>query len=78
MRLRGRHDPSTGTYGPTLDVTNPALTFDPLVVAGFFGGGSSPVSVDAGSAGAGDNPGILAVFPNNAPDDQHAIVTTTT
>ena len=59
-------------------MTNPALTFDPLVVAGFFGGGSGPVPVDAGSAGPGDNRGILAVFPNNAPDDQHALVSTTT
>ena len=74
----GEIDPSTGTYGPTLDVTDPALTFDPLVVGGFFGGGSGPVSVAAGSAGAGDDPGILAVFPNNAPDDQFAVVSTST
>jgi hypothetical protein len=53
----GDIDPSTGTYGPTLDVSDPALTFDPPVVGGFFGGGADPVSVGAGSAGAGDDPG---------------------
>jgi hypothetical protein len=74
----GDIDPNTGTYGPTLDVTDPALTFDPLVVGGFFGGGAAPVSVEAGSAAPGDDPGILAVFPNNAPDDQYEVVGTST
>ena len=74
----GDIDPATGTYGPTLDVIDPALTFDPLVVRGFFGGGAGPVSVGVGSSAPGDNPGILALFPNNAPEDQHEIVSTTT
>jgi subtilisin family serine protease len=74
----GAIDPATGTYGPTLDVTDPALTFSKLVVGGFWGGGAGPVTVGVGSAAAGDDPGILAVFPNNAPDDQWAVVSTTT
>ena len=74
----GDLDPDTGTYTAFLDVTNPALTFSPMVVGGFFGGGSSPVMVGVGSAVAGDDPSILAVFPNNAPGDQVDIVTTTT
>jgi len=32
----------------------------------------------AGSVAEGDDPGILALFPNNAPPDQGAIVGTTT
>jgi hypothetical protein len=47
-------------------------------VDGFFGGGNGPVTVDVGSAAAGDDPGILALFPNNAPNDQHRVVTTST
>ncbi|MGH2635178.1 MAG: S8 family serine peptidase [Actinomycetota bacterium] len=74
----GEIDPATGTYGPTLDVTDPSLTFSKQAVGGFWGGGAGPVSVGVGSAAAGDNPGILAVFPNNAPDDQWAVVSTTT
>jgi len=71
-------DPATGTYGPTIDVTDPALTFSTNVVKGFFGGPLGPVSVGIGSAAPGEDPSILAVFPNNAPDDQFALVTTGT
>jgi hypothetical protein len=74
----GEIDPASGTYGPRLDVTDPALTFSKLVVGGFWGGGAGPVTVGVGSAAAGDDPGILAVFPNNAPEDQWAVVSTTT
>lgn len=74
----GAIDPVTGTYGPTLNATDPALTLSPMVVGGFFGGDPGPVTVGVGSAGPGDDPGILAVFPNNAPEDQHTIVATTT
>lgn len=78
----GTIDPATGTYGPTLDARNPALEIDPLVCGGFFGGaactGPNTVSVTVGSAGPGDDPRILVVFPNNAPGDQGDVITTTT
>lgn len=78
----GAIDPATGTYGPTLYTTDPALAIDPLVCGGFFGGasctGPSPVSVAVGSAAPGDDPGILVVFPNNAPNDQSTMITTST
>jgi hypothetical protein len=74
----GDIDPATGTYGPTIDVTDPSLNFSTSVVKGFFGGPAGPVSVDAGSAGTGGDPSILVVFPNNHPDDQYAVVTTST
>lgn len=74
----GEIDPATGTYAPTIDVTAPALTFSKQVIGGFWKGGGGPVSVDAGSAGAGDDPAILAVFPNNTPESQWAVVGTST
>lgn len=78
----GSIDPITGTYGPTLDVTDPPLAIDPIVCGGFFGGGActgvDAVTVDVGSAGPGDDPSVLAVFPNNAPGDQFDVVTTST
>jgi hypothetical protein len=70
--------PATGTYGPTLDVTDPSLTFSTTVVKGFFGGPGGPVSVGVGSAGTDDDPSILVVFPNDHPEHQHAVVTTST
>ena len=74
----GDLDEDTGTYTAFLDVTAPALVISPLTVGGFFGGGEPPVTVSVGSAAEGENPSILAVFPNNAPGDQYEIVTTTT
>jgi minor extracellular serine protease Vpr len=74
----GELDPDTGTYAATLDVTAPALAISPSTVGGFFGGGDSPVSVGIGSALPGDDPSILAVYPNNAPGAQYGIITTTT
>jgi hypothetical protein len=78
----GAIDPSTGTYGPTLDVTTPALAIDPLVCGGFFGGakcaGAGAISVAAGSAAPGEDPSILVVFPNNAPKRAGTVVTTRT
>jgi hypothetical protein len=74
--VTGDLDPVTGTYGPTLDVTQPALAISPLVCRGFWGG--RPITVGVGSAASGDDPGILALFPNNAPPHQGAIVGTTT
>jgi hypothetical protein len=78
----GDFDSGTGTYVPTLNAIDPALQIDPLVCHGFFGGGDcdsgTPIDVSVGSAGAGDDPSILAVFPNNAPSRTPTIVTTTT
>jgi subtilisin family serine protease len=74
----GEFDPGTGTYGPTIDVTDPPLTFSTNVVEGFFGGPAGPVTVDVGTAAPGDDPSILVLFPNNAPDDQFDTVTTST
>jgi hypothetical protein len=80
--VAGDLDPVTGTHEPTLDVTQPALAISPLVCRGFWGGrpcdAAKPITVGVGSAAAGDDPGILALFPNNAPPHQGAIVGTTT
>jgi subtilisin family serine protease len=80
--VAGDLDPATGTYGPTIDVTQPALAIAPLVCRGFWGGrpcdSSKPVTVAVGSAAPGDDPGILALLPNNAPPAQGAIIGTTT
>ena len=78
----GSIDPITGTYGPTIDVVAPPLAIDPLVCGGFFGGGGctgvDAATVDVGSAGPGDDPSILAVFPNNPPGAQTQVIDTTT
>ena len=78
----GDLDSGTGTYGPTLNAIDPVLQIDPLVCQGFFGGGAcdsgTPISVSVGSAGSGDDPSILAVFPNNAPSRTPTIVETQT
>jgi subtilisin family serine protease len=78
----GDFDDEAGTYVPMIDVIDPALVIDPLVCGGFFGGGAcdsgSPIEVSVGSALAGDDPSILAVFPNNAPSRTPTIVTTST
>lgn len=74
----GGFDSATGKYTTTFDVIQPALTFSNQVVGGFWGGPEGSVTIGVGSAGAGDDPSILAVFPNNAPDDQYTVVTTTT
>jgi len=78
----GEIDESTGTWNLTLDATDPALDIDPLVCQGFWGGGdcdsATPITVDQGSAGPGDNPSILALFPNNAPSPTPVIVETAT
>jgi len=78
----GDLDSGTGTYGPTLNAVDPALQIDPLVCQGFFGGGDcdtgTPISVSVGSAGTGDDPSILAVFPNNSPSRTPTIVETQT
>ncbi len=78
----GGLDGDTGTYTPMLNVIDPALLIDPLVCRGFFGGGDcdtgDPIDVSIGSAGAGDDPSILAVFPNNAPSRTPTVIETQT
>jgi hypothetical protein len=74
----GEIDPMTGTYSATLDVIAPALTFSTQVIGGFWSGGADSLTVSVGSAAPGDDPSILVLYPNNAPNDQHEIVTTTT
>ncbi len=78
----GDFDADTGTYVPTIDVIDPALQIDPLVCGGFFGGGDcdtgTPIDVSVGSAGSGDDPSILAVFPDNAPSRTPTVVGTST
>jgi minor extracellular serine protease Vpr len=73
----GGIDHTTGTYLARLDVVHPALTFSNQVIGGFWGGPQGSVSVGLGQD-PGDDPGILVAFPNNRPDDQFAVVTTTT
>ena len=76
----GAVDPDSGAYTASLNATDPALCIDPLVCQGFWDGGDcdggSPITVDTGSADPGDNPSILALFPNNAPSRTPTIVTT--
>lgn len=70
------------TYGPVLNVTDPALAMSNTACGGFWGGAACVdpafVTVATGSAAPGDNPSILALFSNNAPGSQAAIVTTQT
>jgi subtilisin family serine protease len=77
----GEIDEGTGTWNLTLDAIDPALVIDPLVCKGFWDGGdcdaTTPITVSAGSAGAGDNPSILALFPNDRPHRTATVVETT-
>jgi hypothetical protein len=78
----GEIDPETGTYDLVFDVTAPALSLSDITCQGFWSGApcdvGAPVSVEVGSAAPGDDPSILALFPNNAPGDQYAVVPTRT
>jgi hypothetical protein len=78
----GAMDGSTGTWNLTFNATNPSLVISPLVCRGFWHGGACnaghPIHVSVGSAAPGDNPSILAVFPNNAPSRIPTIVETQT
>ncbi len=78
----GTPDDDTGVYDAQIDVADPALDIEPLTCGGFFGGGAcdggDPIEVATGSAGPGDDPSILALFPNNKPSRNPTIVTTTT
>jgi subtilisin family serine protease len=78
----GEIDDGTGTWDLTLNATDPALVIDPLVCQGFWDGGAcdtgAPITVTTGSAGADDDPSILALFPNDAPHRTPTVVTTDT
>ena len=70
------------TYTAFLDATDPALVIDPLVCQGFWSeracDGGDPITVSTGSADPGDNPTILALFPDNAPSRTPTLVETQT
>ena len=78
----GEFDDGTGTWDLVFDAAAPPLVIDPLVCQGFWDGGPcdgvDPIEVSAGSAIAGDDPSILALFPNDAPHRTATVVETTT
>lgn len=75
----GGLDDTGTTWAATLNVTAPALDFEPAVCGGFFGDPScDSIEVSTGSAGPGDDPLILMIFPNNDSADSAAIVQTQT
>ena len=78
----GSFDTSTGTYDLLFNVDDPALAVSHQVCGGFFGDtqcdGSDPIVVSTGSAAPGDDPSLLAVFPDNEPSRTPRVVTTTT
>jgi minor extracellular serine protease Vpr len=78
----GEIDDDTDTWDLTLNATDPALVIDPLVCRGFWDGGAcdsgNAITVTTGSAGADDDPSILALFPNDAPERTPTVVTTDT
>ena len=64
------------------DAADPALVIDPIVCKGFWDGGdcdeADPITVSAGSAAPGDDPSILALFPNDRPHRTATVVETST
>ena len=71
----GTLDETTGTYGATLNATEPALVIDPLVCGGFWGDTNCDgVSVALGSATAETAPDLLLLFPNNKAARTAAVV----
>ena len=78
----GEIDDDTDTWNLTLNAADPALVIDPLVCKGFWDGGAcdgvDPIEVSSGSAAPGDDPSILALFPNDAPHRTATVVETTT
>jgi len=78
----GVFDDTSGTWSLVFDAADPALVIDPLVCKGFWGGGdcdaTTPIDVSVGSAAAGDDPSILALFPNDRPHRTATVVETTT
>ncbi|MQA75630.1 MAG: hypothetical protein GEU88_15045 [Solirubrobacterales bacterium] len=78
----GTPDPETGVYDARLNATTPALRINPLACEGFWStrpcSGDRPIRVARGAAAPGDDPGILALFPNNAPSRNPTVVSTDT
>ncbi len=76
----GAFDDDTGTYTAKLNAADPALDVSPQVCLGFWTGGDcdsgDPITVDRGSAGPNEDPRILALFPNNAPQREPTVVST--
>jgi subtilisin family serine protease len=69
-----------GRYTSRLNATRPALAINHLVCRGFWDGGAcdgaDPIQVSVGSAGPGEAPSILALFPNSKPSRDPTIVST--
>jgi hypothetical protein len=78
----GEFDSDSGTWNLVFDAADPALVIDPIVCKGFWDGGdcdeANPITVDAGSADPGDDPSILALFPNDRPHRTAVVVETAT
>ena len=78
----GEFDTDSGTWDLVFDAADPALVIDPIVCKGFWDGGdcdgANPISVSLGSAGPGDDPSILALFPNDRPHRTAVVVETAT
>jgi hypothetical protein len=76
----GSFDSSSGTYTAKLNASDPALVVSPQVCGGFWGGGACdsahPITVDRGSAAAGEDPSILALFPDNRPAREPTVIET--
>jgi minor extracellular serine protease Vpr len=76
----GSIDDGTGTWDLVFDAADPALVIDPIVCKGFWDGGDcddvTPISVTVGSALTGDDPSILALFPNDRPHRTATVVET--
>jgi hypothetical protein len=74
----GALDPDTGTYDSVIDVTDPALDFDPKVCGGFFGDETcDSIDVTGGNNLTGGDPQALLLFPNNNENLSHQVVSTT-
>jgi minor extracellular serine protease Vpr len=73
----GGFDEGTGTYTSFLNATDPALDITPLVCKGFWDDGSCDGGITV-AAGSGEDPTILALFPNNAPVRTPTLVETDT
>jgi subtilisin family serine protease len=78
----GGFDDDSGTWDLVFDAAAPALVIDPLVCLGFWDGGAcdtgDPIDVSVGSAAPGDDPSILALFPNDVPHRTATVVETST